>query len=511
MKCSSPKPHRVLEATRLCYPHRDRVPGRSCESLTENALLERAQGILSPDEAAKLDEHMDVCATCRALLAEAMAPSTDESVHSHQSATFEPGETIANRYVVERWLGAGGMGEVYAVIDSRLGEEIALKTIAASVCDDPRALSRLTAEVRLARRVTHENVCRVYDLGTCERRGDAVAFLTMELVSGITLRRRLAESGSPEIPMAKRWLRQIARGLAHAHAAGVVHRDLKPDNVMLGPGPDGGDRIVLMDFGLAALAGWDEPPTDYSNTRSIVGTLDYVSPEQLEGKEASTASDVYAFGLLAFEVLTGRLPFDSGTAASRALQRMKTRAARASRFRSDIDPTLDRIVSLCLEISPSRRPESMRAVLALLEGRGSKRLVSSSVALIIASAVVGAGVAAYAVRPHADLGASTPTPKAPITRHPTDITLATTHASSIPSATPPLTEASASREVASAKPIPSQARARSQSRSHDTPPRRDAVHLAPHSIAPRPPTNDRNGLLDPYATTAVDDSFPAGH
>src|SRR5205085_73780 len=148
------------------------------------------------EDAGRLDGHIDVCPECRLVLAEAAAAVAEPIVaEPAPPITFAVGEVIAERYVVVRWLATGGMGEVYEVHDTWLDENIALKTIATAIADDSRALSRLKAELRAARRVTHANVCRVYDLGFCTRQDETIAFLTMELLRGVTLGQRLLTSG----------------------------------------------------------------------------------------------------------------------------------------------------------------------------------------------------------------------------------------------------------------------------------------------------------------------------
>jgi len=214
-----------------------------------------------------------------------------------------PPEVFADRYEVRALLGQGGMGAVFRVFDRELDEEVALKVLRVGLASDPSAIDRFRREVKLARRVTHPNVARTYDLG----RHEDTLFLTMELVVGESLA-SLLRSARPRLVETLRIAEHLARGLSSAHAAGVVHRDLKPDNVMRCPGPNG--RIVITDFGIARLAEGARAPVDLHLTANqIIGTPAYMAPEQLTGKAIDGRTDVYAFGTLLFELLTGVLPF----------------------------------------------------------------------------------------------------------------------------------------------------------------------------------------------------------
>ncbi len=243
---------------------------------------------------------------------------------------FSEGEVVAGRYQVVRFLSEGSMGEVYAVEDLSLRERVALKTIRPEAAGTPEALERFKRELRLARRVTHPNVCRVFDIGTHlelpDEEGDveAVTFLTMELLEGETLREHLARCGrlSPEevLPLAE----QMAAALDAAHAAQVIHRDFKSANVMRVPAPSapGGQRVVVTDFGLA-LGEMREEEQEISRVGDLLGSPGYMSPEQVEGEPLSPASDLYAFGVVLFEMVTGRLPFLASTPVATALKRLR--------------------------------------------------------------------------------------------------------------------------------------------------------------------------------------------
>jgi hypothetical protein len=322
---------------------------------SENELLARVAGTLPKDRAAFVDIHVDACTTCRLALAEAASSAEPEGGRG-PSGTFAAREVIADRYIVVKWLATGGMGEVYEVHDTWIDERIALKTIVAAIADDPGALSRLKAEVRIARRVTHANVCRVYDLGFHQRGNEQIAFLTMELLKGVTLRRLLRERGPLSLDAARPLVAQMALALRHAHSAGIVHRDFKSDNVMLETGPDGeGQRVVVMDFGLArqSLVGTTQPLTPQS--RTVFGTLDYMSPEQVMGRPASPASDVYSLGVVIYELLTGRLPFEGESPLARALLRVTEKPPPLARFLPTASTELEACVAKCLQLEPEAR------------------------------------------------------------------------------------------------------------------------------------------------------------
>jgi serine/threonine protein kinase len=341
---------------------------------SENDFLARANGALTSEQARHFDAHVDVCADCRVMLAGAADALAEPGDERESAATFAAGEIIAERYVMVRWLASGGMGEVYEVHDTWMDEKVALKTIAAAIADDPRALSRLKAEVRTARRVTHENVCRVYDLGFYKRDREQIAFLTMELLPGVTLRQKLDIAGPFEGDVARRLIARMAEALRHAHAAGIVHRDFKSDNVMLMTASNGEiSRVVVMDFGLArqSLVGTSQPLTP--NSRTVFGTLDYMSPEQVMGRVATPASDVYSLGVVIFELLTGRLPFDGDTPLARALKRVTEKAPPLARSLPAVSKELEVCVATCLQQKPEARFASIDELLRVLDGQAVPR------------------------------------------------------------------------------------------------------------------------------------------
>jgi hypothetical protein len=335
----------------------------------ENTLLARTAGSLAANDAAVVDEHIDVCSDCRRQLADAARGTQTGRSQRAPNATFAESELVADRYLIKRRLASGGMGEVYEAHDSWIGELVALKTIIPTIADNQEALARLKTEVRLARQVTHDNVCRVFDLGFWRRGTEQIAYLTMELVRGATLRQRVRQSGPFSAEAAKPIVQQMILALSHAHASGVIHRDFKSDNVMLvdaaaAPGPV---RVVVTDFGLArsSLVSESQPLTSSSHT--IVGTLDYMSPEQVQGLPTDEASDIFSVGVVLFELLSGRLPYEGESPLARALKRVTDPAPDLLVLLPKLDPGWSRCVARCLEANPADRFASLNELLHALE------------------------------------------------------------------------------------------------------------------------------------------------
>jgi len=279
---------------------------------------------------------------------------SSSSSNSASDGRFLPGTLLAERYRIIAKLGQGGMGEVYRADDLVLGQAVALKFLPPDVTNNPQTLERFRNEVRIARQVSHPNVCRVYDLG--EIAGQL--FLSMEYIDGedlgVLLRRigRLPEAKALEIS------RKLCAGLAAAHEKGVLHRDLKPGNIML----DSRGQALITDFGLAALAGQVEG----AEVRN--GTPAYMAPEQLEGKEVTVRSEIYSLGLVLYEIFTGKRPFESATLDDLVRTRNETTPASPSTLVRDLDPAVERIILRCLERDPAHRPASALAVAAALPG-----------------------------------------------------------------------------------------------------------------------------------------------
>jgi len=277
---------------------------------------------------------------------------------------FSEGDLVAGRYRVIRFLARGGMGEVYEVDDEELGDRVALKTILPEIAEDQRALERFRREILLARRVTHPNVSRIFDIGKHETDEGEISFLTMELLEGETLRQRM-ERGRFKSDEALPIVEQMVAGLDAAHSAGIVHRDFKPANVFLVPEGDR-QRVVITDFGLARPGG--SVDHDVTGTGEVVGTPAYMAPEQLEGGELSSATDIYALGLVMYEMLTGIRAFDGGTAFQIAVKRLQEDPASPSVHLPDINPRWEACIMRCLERRPEDRFRRVRDIVGVLRG-----------------------------------------------------------------------------------------------------------------------------------------------
>src|ERR1700687_1453876 len=288
-----------------------------------------------PSCSAEIPERSRFCLVCGAALGSASEvptaamppPNTPTPSTSLDEGGFPAGTVLAGRYRIIGLLGQGGMGEVYRANDLKLGQPVALKFLPAATAKNPQLVARFHAEVRIARQVSHPNVCRVYDIGEV----DGSTFLSMEYVDGedrSSLLRRIGRlPGDKAIEIA----RKLCSGLAAAHDKGVLHRDLKPTNIMI----DGRGQVLITDFGLAALAGQLEG----AHLRD--GTPAYMAPEQLAGKEVSVRSDIYALGLVLHEMFTGKRAFENGS------ERTTPTA-----FPKDIDVLVERVILRSLDVDP---------------------------------------------------------------------------------------------------------------------------------------------------------------
>ena len=294
--------------------------------------------------------------------------SRKETTSRAAAPAFSPEQMIADRYRVVRFLAKGGMGEVYEVEDTDLGERVALKTLRPRTGRDTQAQQRFKREITLQRKIAHPNVCRIFDLGWHTPDGeDSVLFLTMELVDGRTLASRLRRSGALKPADALPLIRQMAEGLQAAHQAGIIHRDFKTANVMLVEGKPGDPpRVVITDFGIARLSESDEPAVTMAG--EIIGTPAYMAPEQVQGGTITHAADIYALGVVIYEMLTGRLPFQGESPFTTAVKRLTEEPTAPSLHAPDVEPRWEDTILRCLERDPRERFASAADVVTALGG-----------------------------------------------------------------------------------------------------------------------------------------------
>jgi tetratricopeptide (TPR) repeat protein/tRNA A-37 threonylcarbamoyl transferase component Bud32 len=320
----------------------------------------------------------------------ATAPASAGAAYAPPSL-FAPGDFVADRYRIVSLRGRGGMGEVYEAEDLELGTRIALKTLRAGTLSDERAVERLKRELLLARRITHPNVCRLFDVGQHQSEDHPVVFLTMELLEGETLAAVIRRRGRLPLDEAAALCGRMAEALDAAHASGVVHRDFKSSNVVLCA--DG--RVVVTDFGLARALAPDEGAL--VSTDAFAGSPAYMAPEQVEGDPISERTDVYAFGVVLFEMTTGTLPFVGETPLATAVKRLKHPPPTPSALAPGVDPTWEATVLRCLERKPADRFPNCGAAVAALRGAQLPREVSRrwKVALVGVTALLLAGVVSW--------------------------------------------------------------------------------------------------------------------
>ncbi len=289
-----------------------------------------------------------------------VSPAGDEETVARNHATsrpsyerFSPGDVLDDRYRIVALLGAGGMGEVYRADDLKLGQQVALKFLPREMLD-PSALERLHGEVRLGRKISHPNVCRLYDISEW----NGYHFVTMEYIDGEDLASLLRRIGKLPQEKAIELSQDICAGLAAAHGLNVVHRDLKPANIMI----DGRGNAIITDFGLAALA------EDLEGRSEVEGTPAYMAPEQLRRGTATHKSDLYSLGLILYEMFTGHRKFQGNSLAEVQRLHEESDASSLPRETRTIDPVIQQVVMKCLEADPEDRPRSIHSVIAALPG-----------------------------------------------------------------------------------------------------------------------------------------------
>lgn len=260
---------------------------------------------------------------------------------------LKTGIVLSDRYEIIEELGKGGMGKVFKVLDREINEKIALKLIRPEIGANKKIIKRFQNELKMARKITHRNVCRMFDIG---KDGDK-RYITMEYVSGEDLKRSIRRMGPLTIRKTIAISKQICEGLSEAHRMGIVHRDLKPHNIMI----DREGNTKIMDFGIAL----SQEAKDITDANIMIGTPQYLSPEQVEGKKADRRSDIYSLGVIMFEIATGQVPFDGETTISIAVKHTTEFPHDPREFNAQIPEDLSQLILKCLEKDPDSRYQSV--------------------------------------------------------------------------------------------------------------------------------------------------------
>lgn len=318
-----------------------------------------------------------------------------------RGARFQPGELVLGRFRIVRPIGKGGMGEVYEAEDLQLGT-IALKTIRHCIASSSDAFERFRQEVQLARRVSGPQVCRIHELYLLPASGrhQATAFLTMEYMDGITLYEKIQRDGPLPWKEALNIALEICEGLRLIHENGIIHRDLKSGNIMLCK-QGGAARVVLMDFGLArdssvdAIQSGSPPPAERPGKtlpQMIMGTPEYMAPEQFEAKPVSPATDIYALGIVLYELVTGLRPYAADTPVAAAIRRAKHPTPPSS-LRPNVPRQCDRVIERCLEYDPEKRFQAAKEVIRVLRPPESRwRRWQTGIAAALIALIAAGGI-----------------------------------------------------------------------------------------------------------------------
>ena len=275
-------------------------------------------------------------------------------------------ELLDGRYQVGKKLGEGGMSYVYLAREASTGQAVAIKVLSPRLSGDKSSVERLRREAGLAMRLDHPNVCRILRLGETE---DGIIYLVMPYLPGELLSDVEVNKGPIAVDVGLGWLVQMCHGLQHAHDLQIIHRDLKPENIMLVPdntGP-GGARAVVMDFGLAKERRQEPEVAKLTATGIVLGTPEFMSPEQIRGKAIDGRSDVYALGILAFEMFTGQLPFEGKTSQEMMIARLKGKAKSVRAVREDLPVRLELALAKAMALEPEERFPTMTAFAEALQ------------------------------------------------------------------------------------------------------------------------------------------------
>ena len=313
----------------------------------------------------------------------------DQSQRGVAAIVLPAGLEIGHRYRVKSLLGMGGMGAVYLVHDKGLDRDVALKLIRSDIAEDADALERFKREIQLSSRVTHPNVLRVFDLGE----SDGIQFLTMQFVDGRDLSTILKKQGKLPTDRLLRVFRQTAEGLKAAHDQGVIHRDLKPQNIML----DGSDRVYVTDFGMAKSS----EQSGMTQTGAVIGTPFYMSPEQVKGESVGPQSDIFSLGVILYQMATGTVPFGGATPFEVMITRIQRPPKPVRELNPELPVYLQKIIERCLTVDPKLRYQNVQEILEDLDAESfhtsiryqtmSRRWTKPAAVAIVAAGVLAAG------------------------------------------------------------------------------------------------------------------------
>ena len=352
-----------------------------------------------------------ICPVCGNTYSDANAfcPADGTTLRAAEVTADLIGSVVADRYLVTDLLGEGGMGKVYLARHVRLPQQAAIKVLRHNMLKDAAAVARFTREAASASRIDHDRVARVYDFGETD---DGTVYLAMEYVPGRTLKKLLTDTGPLEPRRAALLVRQIAEGMDAAHRLGIVHRDLKPDNVIIVEDADGSERAKVVDFGIAKALGADEAGAGLTQAGYVVGTPEFMSPEQLLGGSVDARSDVYALAIIAYQCLTGGFPFDT-TTPERVMTARLTEAPRTLAYAQpavgwpqEVQAVLDAGLSRDVEGRPASAGTFARSLSAAIEhwmpaSTGMRPLVTPRTAPAVSAARRRDGDAGGGLRPGA--------------------------------------------------------------------------------------------------------------